>query len=85
VTIERASWRLELDGTTCNGHGICTLCCPTKISLDEWGFAIVDSEPITGRRELAQARRAVAACPAGALRVTAVHRSPVRLVAPRNA
>lgn len=60
---------LELDGAACDGHGICLLCCPDRVSLDEWGFAVVDREPIRDLATLRRAQRAVRACPAGALRL----------------
>lgn len=59
--------RLVLDGTLCDGHGICSLRCPERIWLDEWGYAVVDEREIVDDRTAARARRAVAACPARAL------------------
>jgi ferredoxin len=50
---------------------------PERISLDEWGYPIIDDEPITP--ELAEhARRAVAACPTMALLLESRRRSPAR-------
>jgi ferredoxin len=65
------SSRLLVDGTKCDRHGICALRCPDRIALDEWGFASIDPEPIADRGVLARARRAVRACPAGALELVA--------------
>ena len=62
---------IRLDGARCDGHGICALRCPERICLDEWGFAKVDPRPVSTGRALARARRAVAACPAGALGLVA--------------
>lgn len=59
--------QLQVDGSRCDGHGICALRCPERITLDLWGYATADPAPIVGRRSLARARRAAAACPAGAL------------------
>lgn len=59
--------RLIVDGSRCDGRGICALCCPDRITLDKWGYARVDSQPIEHASVLARARRAVAACPEGAL------------------
>ena len=59
--------RIVVDGSKCDGHGICALIVPERISLDTWGYAAVDDEPLDQRRTLARARRAVQACPAGAL------------------
>ncbi len=70
--------RLLVDGSRCDGRGICALCCPDRITLDEWGFARIDSRPIEQSSVLARARRAVAACPEGALALVPVEaRKPV--------
>ena len=55
--------RVLVDGAKCDGHGICALILPERISLDAWGYASVESDPINSRRTLARAKRAVAACP----------------------
>ena len=60
-------WRLELDSAICDAHGICALCCSERIGLDEWGYAVVSADPILDDRLLKRARRAVLACPEGAL------------------
>lgn len=73
--------RLVLDAAACEGHGICALCCPERIALDAWGFPEVDPEPLASRRDLARARRVVAACPEGALSLegpTGVAADPAR-------
>ncbi len=62
-------WRLSLDPAACDGHGICALRCPDRISLDGWGYACVDGTAIDDPRVLGRAYRAAAACPAGALTV----------------
>lgn len=57
--------RLAIDWTRCDGHGLCARLLPEAITLDEWGFPIlepVDTDP-------AAARSAVANCPRLALRV----------------
>ncbi len=59
---------IDIDWTRCDGHGLCSRLLPEKISLDEWGYPIIDG------RELAPplvhaARKAALACPALALRV----------------
>jgi ferredoxin len=65
----RPEWRLVLDGTICDGHGICVLRCPELLSLDEHGFAGAEASPFSSRSLLRRARRAAAACPARALTV----------------
>jgi ferredoxin len=60
------SRRLVLDPTACQAHGLCADLLPERITLDEWGYPIVDPTPVTGG--LAHhARRAVATCPTLAL------------------
>ncbi len=62
--------QLRIDWTRCDGHGLCAALLPYRITRDEWGYPILRSGPIPDR-ELPDARRAVAACPALALRLTA--------------
>ena len=71
----RRAWRLVLDSAKCDGHGICALRCPDRVSLDAWGFAgVEDPGPLNGG-VLRRARRAVAACPEGALSLLPVERA----------
>ena len=60
--------RLRVDPIVCDGHGVCAELFPERVSLDDWGYPIVDSDAI-GRDLLDHARRAVAACPVLALRL----------------
>jgi ferredoxin len=60
--------RLRLDPTACTGHGLCADLLPERIGLDEWGFPIIFGDVPPGLA--AEARRAVRACPALALRLT---------------
>ena len=60
-------WKLVIDGTVCDGHGICVLHCPDLVTLDEWGYAGVEKDLIGTAAQLRRARRAVAACPERAL------------------
>lgn len=60
--------QLQLDAIRCDGHGICAELFPEGISLDDWGFPILDPEPIS-RDLLEHARRAVFACPVLALKI----------------
>jgi ferredoxin len=60
---------IRVDPIACEGHGLCSELFPERITLDDWGYPIIDSTPIPG--ELAQhARRAVRECPRCALRLT---------------
>jgi len=60
---------LRVNPIACTGHGVCAELLPELISLDEWGFPIVDPAPVPPALDL-EARRAVAACPALALKLT---------------
>jgi ferredoxin len=60
--------RLQIDPIACDGHGLCAELFPERISLDDWGFPIVDGEEIPSKLER-HAKRAVAACPMQALRL----------------
>jgi ferredoxin len=57
---------LRVDPIACAGHGLCAELLPERITLDDWGFPIVDPEPI-GQGLEQHARRAVDACPTLAL------------------
>jgi ferredoxin len=60
--------RLMVNPVDCAGHGACAGLLPELIALDEWGYPLLDSQPVP--RELAgRARRAVRDCPALALRL----------------
>lgn len=58
--------RLVVNPITCVGHGICADLFPERITLDDWGYPIIDPTPIPPKL-MAHARRAVAACPTLAL------------------
>ena len=53
----------------CAGHGVCAELLPELIWLDEWGYPVVDRRPVPPQLDR-EARRAVAACPALALKLT---------------
>ncbi|QNE21065.1 ferredoxin [Kribbella qitaiheensis] len=61
--------KLEIDWTRCDGHGLCATLLPDDVTLDEWGFPVLTGAPVTAG-ELANARRAVLACPTLALRLS---------------
>ena len=59
---------LQINRIECHGHGMCAELLPELITLDEWGYPII--EPGAVPAELAShARAAVAACPTLALRL----------------
>ncbi len=53
---------LVVDPIACEGHGLCAELVPELITLDDWGYPIIDSRPIPGSLG-PHVRRAVAACP----------------------
>lgn len=58
--------RLRVDPIHCHAHGVCAELLPEVISLDEWGYPIVEDGDLPP--ELVKtARRAVQSCPALAL------------------
>jgi ferredoxin len=59
---------LRVNPIGCTGHGVCAELLPELISLDEWGYPIIDPRPVPVALER-EARRAVAACPVLALRL----------------
>ena len=66
---------LGLDPTLCDAHGFCAELLPEIIRLDEWGYPVLAGGGLRVRvpASLAgEARRAVSACPVGALRLTRV-------------
>jgi ferredoxin len=62
------SSRLVVNPITCVGHGMCADLFPERITLDDWGYPIIDPTPIPPHLE-DHARRAIAACPTLALRL----------------
>ena len=58
--------RLIVNPITCVAHGLCAELFPERITLDDWGYPIIDSKPIPPALEV-HARRAAAACPTLAL------------------
>lgn len=64
------SRHLIVNPIACTGHGACAELFPERIRLDDWGYPMLDSAPITDDL-LVHARRAVAACPTLALRLSA--------------
>jgi ferredoxin len=69
----RAAVRLGVDLITCDGRGLCAEALPELITLDDWGFPIVDYHAVPFRL-LADVRDTVCACPKLALRLEVVDR-----------
>jgi len=71
VAVSRHQRVLHVDPIACDGHGICAELFPERITLDDWGYPIVDGTSVDPGLA-AHARRAVEACPALALRLDRV-------------
>jgi ferredoxin len=60
--------KLRVDPIRCDAFGMCAELLPERVTLDDWGYPIIDGRPIN--RDLVElARKAVAACPTAALRL----------------
>jgi ferredoxin len=58
--------RILIDPVACDAYGYCAELLPEAISLDEWGYPIVDGKPLPP--ELVEtARRAARDCPRRAI------------------
>ncbi len=60
---------LDVDWTRCDGHGLCAELLPDRITRDDWGFPIIAPIAVADA-DSTSVRRAVALCPALALRIT---------------
>jgi ferredoxin len=60
------SERLRVNPIACEAHGMCAELFPERITLDEWGYPLIDGSPVPPS-EVEHARRAVEACPTFAL------------------
>jgi ferredoxin len=62
---------LIVNPIACSGHGVCAELLPELVELDEWGYPIIDPGEIPDALDR-QARKAVSACPALALKLREV-------------
>ena len=60
------SYRLRVNPIACEAHGMCAEILPERIALDEWGYPLLDGEPLEPNL-VDHARRATQACPTFAL------------------
>ena len=67
---------LRLDPIRCDGYGVCAVHLPERITLDEWGYPMIEPGPVP-ERLLSRARRAADACPVLALSLRQVAVAPV--------
>jgi ferredoxin len=58
--------RVRVNPIACEAHGMCAELLPERITLDAWGYPIIDETPVSGE-ELEHAIRAARACPTLAL------------------
>ena len=63
---ETMNQRLRVNPIACEAHGMCAELLPEAISLDDWGYPIVDERPLPPEL-VDHARRAAQACPTFAL------------------
>ena len=71
------SHRLRVNPIACEAHGLCAELFPERITLDEWGYPLLDDRPLEGA-ELEHARRAARACPTLALIVERERKAAAR-------
>jgi ferredoxin len=60
------SEHLRVNPIRCAAHGLCAELLPEHISLDDWGYPVIDNQPLRAA-ELQHAQMATAACPVFAL------------------
>jgi len=54
--------RIVIDPVACDAYGYCAELLPEAITLDEWGYPVVDATPLPAEL-VAAAKRAVRDCP----------------------
>jgi ferredoxin len=60
--------KLTIDWARCDGHGLCAALLPQAITRDDWGYPVLIAER-TAQVPESDLKRAVATCPALALRL----------------
>lgn len=68
------SRRIRVNPIACEAHGMCAELFPEWIELDDWGYPIVDGQPVPPEL-VDHARRAAAACPTLAILLDATNGS----------
>jgi ferredoxin len=58
--------RILIDPVACDAYGYCVELLPEVLSLDEWGYPIVDSRPVPSQL-VSAGRRAARDCPRRAI------------------
>jgi ferredoxin len=62
---------ITIDPIACNAYGYCAELLPESITLDEWGYPIVDNQPVAAEL-VAAAKRAARDCPRRAVTLNKV-------------
>jgi ferredoxin len=60
------SFRIIIDPAACDAYGYCAELLPEAITLDEWGYPIVEGSPVPVE-VMAAAKRAARDCPRRAI------------------
>jgi ferredoxin len=58
--------RITVDPVACAAYGYCAELLPEAITLDEWGYPIIDDRPVSAEL-IALAKRAARDCPTRAI------------------
>lgn len=66
------TYRVLVNPIACEAHGLCAELLPERITLDEWGYPLIDSKPLPDAL-IDHARRAAQACPTFALLLEREH------------
>jgi ferredoxin len=64
--VNMSTFRITIDLAACDAYGYCVELLPEAITLDEWGYPIVENQPILAE-SVASAKRAVRDCPRRAI------------------
>jgi len=73
----RSALRIHVDRIACDGRGLCAEVLPELISLDDWGFPIIERGSVP-EYLVGEARDAVEVCPKLALWLEAVDEAASR-------
>jgi ferredoxin len=68
---QRVALRLRVDPVACDAYGFCAELLPERVTLDEWGYPVVDGTPVDASL-VDLATRAAAECPRRAIRLEEV-------------
>ena len=63
-------YRLTVNPITCEAHGLCAELLPELVSLDPWGYPLLEADGSVSAELEPRARRAVSECPTLALILT---------------